>query len=130
MLHVVWPADLQFKYHLGVCDELDTVAKESSCAVSPLSHTHLIASSSDLTSCRRFYSLSLGCERLWRPFGLSFFPLFGSLQTLMSSVCCKCRVYRYFDLLFSAVGSVTFLCYVLFTEWLNLVLIPLISHAR
>lgn len=36
-LCVVLPTDLQLKYHLVVYDELDTMAKESSCASSPLS---------------------------------------------------------------------------------------------
>lgn len=36
-LRVVLPTDLQFKYHLLVCDEVDTMAKESSCAASALS---------------------------------------------------------------------------------------------
>lgn len=36
-LCVVLPTDLQFRYHVVVYDELDTIAKESSCASSPLS---------------------------------------------------------------------------------------------
>lgn len=36
-LCVVLPTDLQFRYHLVVYDELDTMAKESLCASSPVS---------------------------------------------------------------------------------------------
>lgn len=118
-----------------IYDELDTRAKESSCAISPLS-AYVSDSLQSYWLQKVLQPLlpprHLSCEDLWRPFCLSFFPLFGSSQTLASSVSCisKSRVYRYFDLFFSAVGSVPFPCCVSFLEWLNLVLIPLTSHTR